>query len=58
MDIVNQIYGLVGCRVCLIETLSNINNNKVVRFYENYGFKKLVDNTENEYFQMYKRIKD
>lgn len=58
MDIVNQVYCMVGCRVCLIETLSNPNNEKVVNFYENYGFKKLANDTADEYYQMYKRIKD
>ena len=36
MDIVNKIHDMIGCRVCIVETLSNKENQKVVDFYELY----------------------
>ena len=56
MDVVNKVHELVGCRVCMVETLSSEENKKVVDFYESYGFKKLIDSKEEEYYQLYFRI--
>jgi hypothetical protein len=57
MSFVKQIYGLVGCRICLVETLACESNQKVIDFYTDYGFVGLNKSPTDNFLQMYTRIK-
>ena len=57
IDMVYNAQDIVGGRICLVETATDEENQKVIEFYENCGFVKLQKDENGEYQQLYKKIK-
>ncbi|MBR1736744.1 MAG: hypothetical protein IJ736_06965 [Firmicutes bacterium] len=56
LDVVYQVQKLVGGRICLVETLADDSNEKVMDFYLHNGFIKLQKDTDGIYQQLIRKL--
>jgi hypothetical protein len=56
MDTVNKAHNLVGGRFCLVETLVDEYNQKVVDFYNDNNFNILQKNDDETFYQLLKKL--
>jgi len=56
IDIIHNVKSMVGGRICLLETEDTEDNQKVIEFYINNGFKVLQHDKNDKFLQMFRKL--